>query len=636
MIVAYAGRRAESLPAGADGQLLLRLRRLIMALAPTAVVGPAADGGDILVLEAALGSVHPAKAYVVLPTSRSEFRESSVEASWRDRHDRVLERVERDGSVEALDLEDGEDAYRAANARVLERAAELAGEDERLVVLIVASPGEGMMVEDFIYGAQLRGLPVLRIDPAVDLAGRPRAFVAMPFGDDKRDPQRGITVNCDEVYKKVLIPALEHAQLRYSRADERIDSGVVLQPMIEDIANADLVIGDLQTANFNVGWELGLRHLLRSRHTLLVAPEGIRAPFDVEALRHVTYRQDERGVDDQAAIDAWAALAPFLEALDGPQQSGSDSPVAAVMDVRSWARVAPREQRDAVWESLRERLAVARDLRDPQMTLGVVAEAAGLDEERRALVAAEAGVGLIRDGAYDEGIALLGPLVEADAACRRPDAHFYYAQGLYKPKDAAIGRFDQAEGVFKRLLVACPEFPEVWAGLGAIYKRRARRRTVPEESRRDVVLAMQAYEHDFDRDLRAFYEGINFVACGVLLERVYGDREGGDRARRALPVVAFAAERAARLAPRDFWAKVTVAEVRLYEALLGAGGANASADAVDAYADAGSLRPPAGYVDSALDQLRGLIQQGVIAAYVGEAARRLTSAAGCPERADGL
>ena len=155
----------------------------------------------------------------------------------------------------------------------------------------------------------------------------------MPFGT-KTDVQRGIDVDCNLVYRKVLVSALVNAQLNYRRADEEIDSGIVLEPMIEWIAGADLVIGDLGTGNFNVGWELGLRHVLRSGHTLLIGRAGTTAPFDLAALRHVRYRQDEKGISDDAAIEAWAALAPYLARTGGP--NGNDSPVAAVMAVQQW------------------------------------------------------------------------------------------------------------------------------------------------------------------------------------------------------------------------------------------------------------------------------------------------------------
>ena len=81
--------------------------------------------------------------------------------------------------------------------------------------------------------------------------------------------------------------------------------------------------------------------MIRPRRTLLIRPASTLPPFDLNALRHVVYRQDERGVGDDAAIKAWAALAPYLQAA-GDDGTASDSPVDAVMDVEQWAVVKRR------------------------------------------------------------------------------------------------------------------------------------------------------------------------------------------------------------------------------------------------------------------------------------------------------
>ncbi|WP_395728594.1 hypothetical protein [Nakamurella sp.] len=302
----------------------IRVRRLLAGLAPSAVVGAAADGADLLVLEAALALPDGPAVHVVLPTTRQIFREDSVESGSRHRFDNVVAEVlKRGGTVETLDLEPGEGAYRRANQVILDRAAELAEGDQRCVGLVVAAPGEGRMIDDLLHRSALTGTPVLRIDPTVDIPSRPKCFILMPFGV-RTDAERRFEVDCDLVYSKILVPTLENAQLDYERADAQIDSGIVLEPMIESLARADLVIADLQTGNFNVGWELGLRHLLRPGQTILIGPAGTRAPFDVSALRHVRYRDDAAGISDDAAVEAWSALGGFVARAG--KRPANDSP----------------------------------------------------------------------------------------------------------------------------------------------------------------------------------------------------------------------------------------------------------------------------------------------------------------------
>jgi hypothetical protein len=627
VILAYAGRRAQTL--GDDHDLIgSRVRRLLAGLRPSAIVGATADGGDLLVLEAALATPGGPAAHVVLPTSRDVFRDDSVALEWRDRFDIALEEVEtRGGRIQSLELEPGEAAYRRANQVILDRSAELAGDTERTVALVIAREGEGEMIKDLIRRAELRDVPVLRIDPAVDIGSRPTCFIAMPFGK-KTDPQRSIEVDCNLVYGKVLVPALEHAQLNYRRADEEIDSGIVLEPMIEWLADADLVIGDLQTGNFNVGWELGLRHLIRSQQTLLVGPKGTTAPFDVSALRHVRYDQDETGVSDDAAIAAWRELAKYLE-LAGRATNDNDSPVAAVMDVQQWGVVRRRAARDERWEALRVQLALARDLRDADLMRTVLDDSKGLPDEHRRLLRGEAGVGLVRLGHFDEARQLLREIVAHDADVERPDAHVYYAQSLYRAKGATADALAEAESVLKGVLLKRQGHPEVHALLGAVAKRRLVQHTDRAARRADLQLALDAYRHDFEQNLNLYYEGINVVAIGVALAQCYDDTAAAAHARELLPAVRVAAGLALTRPDERFWAAATLAECALHERLLGL--SDDPGLIRSAYRTAGEERPPLGFLESTLSQLDFLGEIGLPAAPLADARAGLLDGAGRPQ-----
>ncbi len=623
MVVVFAGRRAQSL--GDDlGAVGLRIGRLLNALAPSAVVGALADGADLLVAEAALGMVDGPRVEVILPTSEEVFREASVESGWRARFDLALEeiRTRTGGSVESLCLEDGGDAYRRANRAFLDRASTLASDTERVVVLVVGGEGEGEIVQELLASARLRHLPTLRIDPTVDINKRPRAFVAMPYGK-KADGQRKIEVDCDLVYTKILVPALEDAQLHFRRADEEIDSGIVLQPMIEWLADAELVIGDLQTANFNVGWELGLRHLLRSRQTLLIRPSGTAAPFDLNGLRHIVYKSDASGVSDDAAVEAWAALAPYLRAV-GDQSSKSDSPVDALMEITQWGVVSPRKAPDQRWQRLREQLEGAREATDGELMLEVLADTQGVEPDALVLLQREAGVGLVQLGRYADARALLDTVVQRDPEVLHPDAHLYYAQALYRPADADIEAYKEAEKVLRRVLAMRPTHPEVRALLGALAKRRMRLRRNPAERETDLRLALEMYRHDFEQNLNAYYEGINVVALATVLALVYGDEREGARARELLPTVRVAAGLAQDLRPDDYWATATLAECALYESLLGLG----EPSIVEHYRTTGAMRPGVASIESTLFQLDFLELLGLPVELLASARDALRGAGG--------
>lgn len=165
MIVAYAGRRAQSLPGDLE-QVTDRIRSLLADLQPSAVVGAAADGADLLVLEAALALAQPPTIHIVLPTSSDLFAEDSVEPAWRDRYAAVLGEVrQRGGTIRTLDRAAGRSAYKEANQAILDEASDLAVDGQRAVSLVVAAEGEGAMIEDFLHRTRLAGIRSLRIDP---------------------------------------------------------------------------------------------------------------------------------------------------------------------------------------------------------------------------------------------------------------------------------------------------------------------------------------------------------------------------------------------------------------------------------------------------------------------------------------
>ena len=154
MVVAFTGRRSPAL--GDESVVRERLHAYLTRSGPTAVVGAAACGADLLVLEEALRlKIDP---QVVLPTPLARFRAESVEPGWRDRFDTVLATT---GHTEATPDAAGEDPFTAGNEAIL-RAALAADQD--VVALIVAAPGESEYTEGFARSADALGVPVTRLD----------------------------------------------------------------------------------------------------------------------------------------------------------------------------------------------------------------------------------------------------------------------------------------------------------------------------------------------------------------------------------------------------------------------------------------------------------------------------------------
>jgi hypothetical protein len=116
-------------------------------------------------------------------------------------------------------------------------------------------------------------------------------FVIMGFGK-KIDYTTGKTINLDSVYKKVIRPAAEKAGCRVIRADEIMESGLIDVSMFALIYRADIVIADITTLNPNAMYELGVRHSLKKRPTIIVNDENSPIPFDIAHNRNFRVEHD--------------------------------------------------------------------------------------------------------------------------------------------------------------------------------------------------------------------------------------------------------------------------------------------------------------------------------------------------------
>ena len=107
-----------------------------------------------------------------------------------------------------------------------------------------------------------------------------RCFVIQGFGK-KQDYEQGKQFNLDASYA-VIKDAIEEAEIECHRADELRTNALIDQVMYDELLDADLVVADITTLNFNAGFELGVRYALRPYATLVVGEQGMNFPFDVK------------------------------------------------------------------------------------------------------------------------------------------------------------------------------------------------------------------------------------------------------------------------------------------------------------------------------------------------------------------
>ena len=150
-----------------------------------------------------------------------------------------------------------------------------------------------------------------------------RCFVLMGFGV-KVDYKSNRSLDLDKTYK-IIKRAVEGAGLECIRADDIVHSGVIDKPMYENLLEADVAIADLSTSNENAIYELGVRHALKPRTTIVIAEKQFKFPFDLE---HIVIRHYEHlgtGIDYDEAVRLENELTKAVKTISAGDNV--DSPV---------------------------------------------------------------------------------------------------------------------------------------------------------------------------------------------------------------------------------------------------------------------------------------------------------------------
>jgi hypothetical protein len=155
----------------------------------------------------------------------------------------------------------------------------------------------------------------------------PLCFVLMPFS--KKMDAGGRVTNFDTVYQKVIAPAVAQAGLEPVRADEEKIGGTIHKPMFERLMLCHYAVADITGANPNVFYELGIRHALRPRSTVILFREGTVLPFDIALVRGISYKTDGAGEPVEVDTPINLVAAQLQEARGNPHD---DSPIFQLVD----------------------------------------------------------------------------------------------------------------------------------------------------------------------------------------------------------------------------------------------------------------------------------------------------------------
>jgi tetratricopeptide (TPR) repeat protein len=377
----------------------------------------------------------------------------------------------------------------------------------------------------------------------------PLCFVLMPFGI--KTDALGRPTDFDAVYRSIIAPAIQMAGLDPLRADEERIGGSIHKPMFERLMMCPYAVADITGANPNVYYELGIRHALRPRATVVLFSQGTVLPFDVAMLRGIPYRTDEKGepVDPRTHVEAVAKI--LRAARDNPHD---DSPMFQLIENMPRIEV-DHSKTDLFRESVaysekyKQRLDVARKS-------GAEAVAAVAADPALANLL-EVEVGVIID------LYLSQRAVKAHAAMielyQRMPAPLQRSKMMREQLGFALnreGRHEEAEKVLKDVIAEFGPSSETNGLLGRVYKDRweiAKKDKRPE-ARNFLRRAIESYLTGFQADWRDAYPGINAVTLMEMQDKP--DPMQGE----ILPVVKYAASQKAKRSA-DYWDYATLLEL---------------------------------------------------------------------------
>jgi hypothetical protein len=151
-------------------------------------------------------------------------------------------------------------------------------------------------------------------------------FVIMPFGD--RKDAEGKVTEFDTVYEYIIEKAVDAAGLKSIRCDKIEASGSLHEMMISNIFDAKVAVVDITNLNPNVFYELGVRHALADRVTVIIRREGTQIPFNIHGMNAIEYEPTRPASVDNAI----KKITSFIK--NGMEKGEVDSLVQQILPVK--------------------------------------------------------------------------------------------------------------------------------------------------------------------------------------------------------------------------------------------------------------------------------------------------------------
>jgi tetratricopeptide (TPR) repeat protein len=370
----------------------------------------------------------------------------------------------------------------------------------------------------------------------------------MPFG--RKQDGTGKLIDFDAVYQQIISPAVIAAGLEPLRADEEQVGGTIHKPMYERLMLCEYAVADVTGANPNVYYELGIRHAICPRSTVILFAEGTVLPFDIALLRGSPYRLDDSGKPCNAEADMQAVIKRLRHAGEDPHD---DSPLFNLID--DMPRMAVDHEktdlfRDRVSNSneFKQRLTAAR--KSGADAVRQIADGLPNLHNVEAGIAIDLFLSLRAVKAYQEMVSLYGRMSRVLQHTRMVQEQLAFAHNR-------LGQSEEAEQILKQTIEKFGPSSETNGLLGRVYKDRweaAVKAGSRMEARGHLKRAIEAYRSGFEADWRDPYPGINAVTLMELEDKANPVQAD------ILPVVRYAALMRAK-SNGDYWDHATLLEL---------------------------------------------------------------------------
>src|SRR3954465_2727659 len=307
--------------------------------------------------------------------------------------------------------------------------------------------------------------------------------------------------------------------------------GIIHKPMFERLILCEFAVADLTTANANVFYELGVRHSVRPRSTILLFAEGgTQLPFDVAPLRAIPYRLNPDG----KPADPGAMMPAIRQRLLQARNADTDSPIFQLVegfpDIQRLKTDVFRE-RVAYSNRMKERLAAAR--RQGEDAVRVI------ETELGDIASQESAVVIDLFLSY-RAVKAWQAMIDLVARMPPPLAATVMVQEQIASLLNRATRGKDAERVLTDLLQKRGPSSETYGILGRVYKDRWEAAAKAGNwflARGLLDRAIDAYVRGFEADWRDAYPGVNAVTLMELKDPPDPRREP------LIPVVSYAVER---------------------------------------------------------------------------------------------